>query len=181
MPMFLSSFFTEISLRSWTKYYKYLILGFLLQKLVKPEIFQLFFFLLINKTRLTNSTCLRNTCNSKHSRPTCAGRSRVNTGYQIFFRKIQKTVLRLSFVILYEFSYLAYIASNYPFILMRFSVFAWLFCIMLWPEAFPFFSSGFFFSLIWTHAPRNSFSKSITVKTGSDFFSIFASINWLNM
>ena len=106
------------------QYYKYLILGFLLKKLVKPEIFQLFFFLLINKTRLTNSTCLRNTCNSKQSRPTCAVRSRVNTGYQIFFRKIQKTVLRLSFVILYEFSYLAYIASNYPFILMRFSVFA---------------------------------------------------------
>ena len=55
--------------------------------LVKPEIFQLlFFFLYLNKTRLTNSTCLRNTCNSKQLRPTCAFRSRVNTGNQILLQ-----------------------------------------------------------------------------------------------
>jgi hypothetical protein len=88
MPMFLSALLYSQKLHSdHESILQIFNPGILALILVKPEIFQLFFFsLYLNKTRLTNSTSLRNTCNSKQSRPTCAVRSRVNTGNQIFFQ-----------------------------------------------------------------------------------------------
>ena len=99
-----SLLFFQIKTQIMNQYYKYLIQVYFLKKLVTPEIFQLFFFSTPKQNPAENSTRLRYTFNSKQSHPTCSVRSRVNTDYQFYFQKIQKTVLILYFVILYDSS-----------------------------------------------------------------------------
>ena len=95
---------SQIKTQIMNQYYKYLIHVYFLKKLVTPEIFQLFFFSTPKQNPAENSTRLRYIFNSKQLRPTCSVRSRVNTDYQFYFQKIQKTVLILYFVILYDSS-----------------------------------------------------------------------------